>query len=111
MNLEIVEKLGISEAGIAAATKVEGAELARREHLYRGDRTPLEVQGRTIILVDDGIATGSSLLAGIQAIRNLKPAAVVVATPVGPRATCKALLQEVDELVCAQIPEPFFRVG
>ncbi len=89
LNADIVQKLGISEADIAAATKEEGAELARREHLYRGDRAQLEVQGRTVILVDDGIATGASLRAGISAIRKLRPAAIVVATPVAPRATCK----------------------
>jgi len=111
LNVDIVEKLGISEADIAAVTKEEVAELMRRERLYRGDRVPLEVQGQTVILVDDGVATGASLRAGIQAMRKLRPAAIVVATPVAPRTTCKELRQEVEELVCAQIPEPFFGVG
>ena len=84
--------------------------MARGEHLHREDRAQPEVRGRTVILVDDGIATRASLRAGIRASRSLKPAAIVVATPVAPRATCKELRQEVDELVCAQIPEPFFGV-
>lgn len=111
LNTDVVNKLGVSESEIAAATKEETRELERRERLYRGNRPPLNVEGYTVILVDDGIATGASLRAAIQAIRKLKPAALVVATPVAPRATFHSLRHEVDELVCAEIPEPFFGVG
>jgi len=111
LNADVVNKLGVSELEIAAATKEETRELKRREHLYRGTRPPLNVQGYTVILVDDGIATGASLRAAIQAIRKLKPTALVVATPVGPSSTLHSLGHEVDELVCAEIPEPFFGVG
>jgi len=96
---------------IASVTHAEREELERRERLYRGNRPPLDVLGKTVILVDDGIATGSSLMAAIHALRQMKAAAIVVATPVAPPETCGRLLQEVDELVCVEIPEPFYGVG
>ena len=111
LNTDIVNKLGISEAEITAATKQETKELERRELLYRGNRPSLNVQGRTVILVDDGVATGASLRAAIQAIRKLRPASLVVATPVAPRATYNQLRHELDELVCAELPDPFYGVG
>jgi len=111
LNTDIVNKLGVSELEIAAATKEKTKELERRERLYRGNRPPLHVEGHTVILVDDGIATGASLRAAIQAIRKLKPTALVVATPVAPRTTFQSMRHEVDELVCAEIPDPFFGVG
>jgi len=111
LNHDVVAHLGITELEIAAVTKVEHEELERRERHYRGNRPPLDVRGQTVILVDDGIATGASLRAAIHAIRKMRPAALVVATPVAPRATCNLLRQEVDELVCAATPEPFYGVG
>lgn len=111
LNADVVDRLGISELEIAAAMQEQTRELERREKLYRGDRPPLDVHGRTVILVDDGIATGASLRAAIHAIRKMKPAAIVVATPVAPRETCNRLRQEVDELVCVDIPEPFYAIG
>ena len=111
LNPDIVHKLGITELDIAAATQEEGKELERREKRYRGNRPPLHVEGLTVILVDDGIATGASSRAAIHAVRKLRPAAIVLATPVAPHRTCELLRQEVDELVCARMPEPFYGVG
>jgi putative phosphoribosyl transferase len=111
LNASVVEQLGISDLDIALVTRAEREELERRERLYRGNRPPLDVHGRTVILVDDGIATGSSLRAAIHALRQMKPAAVVIATPVAPQETCNRLRQEVDELVCVEMPEPFYGVG
>jgi len=111
LNADIVDRLGITELEVAAVTQEETKELERREKHYRGSRPPLDVCGRTVILVDDGIATGASIRAAIHAIRKMRPAAIVVATPVAPRATYKLLRQEADELVCADIAEPFYGVG
>lgn len=111
LNSSVIEHLGISELDIAAVTRAETEELHRRERLYRENRPPLDVQGRTVILVDDGIATGSSLLAAVQAIRQMQPAAIVVATPVAPRTTRNRLAKEVDDVVCVEMPEPFYGVG
>ena len=111
LNPGVVTSLGISELEIAAVTKIEQEELERREGHYRGNSPPLDVHERVVILVDDGIATGASLWAAIHAIRKMRPAALVVATPVAPRETCMHLRQEVDELVCAQMPPGFQAVG
>jgi putative phosphoribosyl transferase len=111
LNASVVEHLGISDLDIALVTRAEREELERRERLYRGSRPPLDVHGRTVILVDDGIATGSSLRAAIHALRQMRPAAIVIATPVAPQGTCNRLRHEVDELVCAEMPEPFHGVG
>lgn len=111
LNADVVSHLGISELEIAAVAKEQTKELQQREQRYRGNRPALQVQGKTVILVDDGIATGASMRAAIHAIRKMRPAWLVVATPVAPRATCNVIRQEVDELVCADIPEPFYGVG
>jgi predicted phosphoribosyltransferase len=111
LNADIVDRLGISELEIAAVAKEQTKELDQREYRYRGKRPPLEVQGRTVIVVDDGIATGASIRAAIDAIRKMRPAALVVAAPVAPRATCQLLRHEVDELVCAYTTESFYGVG
>jgi len=111
LNESVVEEFGISDVEIALVTRAEREELERRERLYRGSRPPLDVHGRTIILVDDGIATGSSIRAAIQALRQMKPAAIVVATPVAPQESCNRLQHEVDELVCVEMPEPFYAIG
>lgn len=111
LNPRVVQQLGISQLDIASVTSAEREELERRERLYRGSRPRLDVQGRTVILVDDGIATGASLMAATHALRKMKPAAIVLATPIAPRATCDHLRREVDELVCMEMPEPFYGVG
>jgi putative phosphoribosyl transferase len=111
LNARVVEQLAISDLDIALVTRAEREELERRERLYRGSRPPLDVHARTVILVDDGIATGSSVRAAIQALRQMKPAAIVIATLVAPLDTCKRLRHEVDELVCVEMPEPYYGVG
>jgi putative phosphoribosyl transferase len=96
---------------IERVTRAEKQELERRERAYRGGRSPLDVTGLTVILVDDGIATGSSMRAAIHALRQMKPARIVIAVPVAPPSTCNRLQFEVDELVCLEMPEPFYGVG
>jgi len=111
LNDEIVALVNISKFDIERATIREQRELERRERLYRGTRAPVNVSGRTVILVDDGIATGSSIRAAISALRHLKPAKLVVAAPVAPADTAKELLSEVDELVCVDTPRTFQAIG
>jgi putative phosphoribosyl transferase len=111
LDSEVVEGLGISERDIEAISAEEQKELERREQTYRGTKPPLNVAGMTVILVDDGIATGSSMRAGVAALRQLKPARLVVAVPVAPESTCRRLRTEVDELVCVQMPESFLAIG
>jgi putative phosphoribosyl transferase len=111
LDPDIVEGLGISDLDIELVTAAEKQELERRERTYRGRRPPLDVSAMTVILVDDGIATGSSMRAAIGALREMKPARVVVATPVAPASTCDRLRFEVDEVVCLAMPEPFYGVG
>jgi putative phosphoribosyl transferase len=111
LNEELVETLGIPEALIDAVAAREEEELRRRERLYRGERPPPEVEGKTVILVDDGLATGSSMRAAVAALRRLRPARIVVAVPTAPVSTCEELRPEVDELVCARTPQPFDAVG
>jgi putative phosphoribosyl transferase len=111
LNRDVIEGLGLTGLDIARVTEAEKRELERRERLYRGSRPPQDVRGRTVILVDDGIATGSSMRAAIHALREMKPAGIVLATPVAPRSTCNRLRPEVNELVCLAMPEPFYGVG
>ena len=108
---EIIEAFGLSDLDIQTVTESEQRELERREALYRGGRPRLDVKDKTVILVDDGIATGSSMRAAITAIRQVKPTRVVVATPVAPVSTYMELKGEVDEVVCAEIPSNFQTVG
>ena len=111
LNDEIVRRLGISEHEIDAAVARELQELARRERLFRGDRPPPDVAGRTVILVDDGLATGATMRAAIRALRQQQPAHIVVAVPTASPDTCEALKAEADDVICAMTPEPFFAVG
>lgn len=111
LNDEIVRGLGISEREIDAVVARELQELARRERLYRGDRPAPDVAGRTVILVDDGLATGATMRAAIQALKQQQPARIVVAVPTASPDTCEALKAEADGVVCAMTPEPFFAVG
>jgi len=111
LDPEIVAGLRISALDIDFVTAAEEQELNRRERVYRGTRPPLDVKEKTVILVDDGIATGSSMRAAIRAIRQMEPARIVVATPVAPVSTLSDLENEVDELICVEMPESFFGVG
>lgn len=111
LNEDIIQYLGISEAVIAAIAQRELQELQRRELAYRGERPPLEVEGRTIILIDDGLATGASMRAAVAGLRLQNPAYIVVAVPTAAPETCEALEPEVDQMICATTPEPFYGVG
>ena len=111
LDRQVVQSLGLSNMVIDLVTRAERAELARREQIYRGRRPPLNVRGKIVILVDDGIATGASLTAGVHAVRQMQPAAIVIAAPVAPRSTVKRLRHEVDDVVCVETPERFYGVG
>ncbi len=108
---DVVRALGIPDRAIAATAAQEEHELERREHAYRGGLPPPAIPGRKVILVDDGLATGSTMRAAVAALRAQKPDRLVVAVPVAARETCEALRSEVDDIVCALTPEPFFAVG
>jgi len=107
----LVRDLGLSHAEIQAITAREQTELERRERAYRDGRPGVDVRARIAILIDDGLATGSSMLAAVRALRVLAPARVVVAVPVAPQNTCSRLRSEADEVICAYTPEPFGAVG
>jgi len=107
----IVERLGISESEIQRAVEAELRELSRREEAYRRGREPPDVAGKTVILVDDGLATGSTMRAAALAVRRLAPARGVVAVPVASAETCSEFRDVVDEVVCGVTPRPFHAVG
>jgi putative phosphoribosyl transferase len=107
----IIVRLGLSEEEVQAVVWKERRELTFRERAYRANRPPLEVLGQTVILVDDGLATGFSMRAAVEALRPLSPARVVVAVPVAPRPTARAFRDLADEFVCLATPDPFFAVG
>ena len=111
LSRDIVEGLGITGLDIQRVTKAETQELERRERAYRGGRPPLRISGLTVILVDDGIATGSTMMAAGRALRQMNPARIVIAVPVAPPSTCNLLRSEADELVCLEMREPFYGVG
>ena len=107
----VVEDLSIPMEVVLDVAAREEQERLRREREYRGDRPAPEVRGRTVILVDDGLATGSTMRAAVAALKKSQPAKIVVAVPVAVRSTCEELAEEVDEVVCARTPEPFYGVG
>lgn len=111
LDQEIVAEVGISDEEVERVTASVKKELERRERVYRSGRPPLGLEGRTVILVDDGIATGSSISAALTALRQMKPARIVIAVPVAPASTCNRLKAKADEIVCLYIPESFFAIG
>jgi putative phosphoribosyl transferase len=111
LDERIVHRLGIPEELIRRAIADELRELERRESAYRGEREPPQLDGKTVILVDDGLATGATMRAAALAVRERKPACVIVAVPVAAAETCRRLRGDVDAVVCAQTPEPFYAVG
>jgi predicted phosphoribosyltransferase len=111
LNEDVVEALGIPEEVIDEVTAKEQMELTRRERLYRGDVPPPDVRGRTVILIDDGLATGSTMRAAVAALRQQHPAHVVVGVPVAARSTHDEFQAEGMEIVCVLTPEPFYAVG
>lgn len=111
VNDQVVADLGISSEVLQSVVDRESAELRRREIAYRGDRPAADPRGRVVILVDDGIATGASVLAAVRAVQSAEPARTVVAVPVSPLSACRKIAQEADDVVCATIPAAFDAVG
>ena len=111
LNETVVEQLRIPGQVIDAVARREQAELERREREYRDGRPSPEVRGRTVILVDDGVATGATMRAAAEALRRLEPARIVVAVPVAAGETCDEFRDRVDDVVCTLTPEPFWGVG
>ncbi|MEO6794897.1 MAG: phosphoribosyltransferase [Mycobacterium sp.] len=111
VNEHVVADLGISSEVLRSVIEHESAELRRRESAYRGARPAADLRGRMVLLVDDGIATGASMLAAVRAVQSAEPASTVVAVPVGARSACRKIAQEADDVVCATIPVPFDTVG
>lgn len=111
LNQDLVEALRIPEPVIDAVAAREEQELDRRERLYRDDRPPPDVRGRTVILVDDGLATGATMRAAAATLRQQQPARIVIAVPLAAPSVCREFEAEVDEIVCIATPEPFYAVG
>jgi putative phosphoribosyl transferase len=111
LNEDLVRLLHLSEATLERITDREREELRRRERAYRGARPAPEMKDRCLLLVDDGLATGATMRAAVQAVRQAGPSRVVVAVPVAPPDTVAVLRQEADEVVCVAMPEPFMSVG
>lgn len=112
LNEQLIRSLNIPIDLVDEVTAIEFTELERRERLYRGARAPMDITGQTVIIVDDGLATGSTMRAAVKALRKKNPQKIVVAVPVGARETCDSFRNEVDTVaVCAITPEPFRAVG
>ena len=111
LNSEIIQKARVSDAEVNQVTEREQRELRRREQEYRGGRSPLVIQGRTVILVDDGLATGATMRVAIRALRQQSPAQIVVAVPVAAPEICGALESEADDVICVKTPQPFCSVS
>ena len=111
LNHEVVDGLGIPGELIEQVARREEVELERRERLYRGSRPPVSLSNKTVILTDDGLATGSTMRAAVAAIRRQEPAGIIVAVPVGAPSTCDEMRDVADDVVCLRTPEPFVAVG
>jgi len=111
LNEDVIQLLKLPSGMIEAVAARELQELERRERAYRGDRPPLELRGRTVILVDDGLATGSTMRAAVAAVRRLQPARLIVAVPTAAPSTCAELGLEADECISCITPDPFYAVG
>jgi putative phosphoribosyl transferase len=111
VNDDVVRALGIPPEAIERAAAEQQREVARREAAYRHGRPPIPLAGKVVVIVDDGLATGSTMRAAVEAVRRMQPARVVIAVPVGAPETCRALAAVADEMVCLQMPEPFVAVG
>ncbi len=111
LNDDVLASLGLSDDQVSDVVERETAELRRRERVYRGDAAPLELTGRSVILVDDGIATGASMVAAVRSVRRAGATRVIVGVPVGPRSVCRTLRSEADDVVCSLVPADFRAVG
>ncbi len=110
-NNDIISSLNLSETAIQRVIHIEQDELKRRESLYRKDQPPLQVKDKTIILVDDGVATGATMFAALKALRQQKPASIIVAVPVAAASTCIELQKQADHFICPLRPVNFYAVG
>jgi predicted phosphoribosyltransferase len=108
---DVIGPLGLTPSVINAVVRAELDELLRRERAYRGDRSPLDVSGKRVILIDDGLATGSTMRAAVAGLRQLEPSRIVVAVPVASREACQELSLWADDVVCMLVPVPFHAVG
>lgn len=111
MNDSVVRRAGISDPQIEEVAQQEKEELKEREKAYRGARPEIELQGKTVLLVDDGLATGASMRAAISALREHDPEKIIVAVPTAPPDTCQEFEPEVDQIICLRTPTPFWGVG
>jgi putative phosphoribosyl transferase len=111
LNEEVTRRIHISDSAIDEVASREQQELQRRERLYRGNQAAPDVEGRTVILIDDGLATGSTMRAAATALRHMRPSKIIVAVPVAAAETCADLRSKVDEVICGATPEPFMAVG
>lgn len=111
LDQKAINDLMIPRRVVESVIARERMELDRRERVYRGSRAPVDVRNRTVILIDDGLATGSTVQAAVAALREKEPAAIVVAAPVGSREACRAIGAVTDACLCAMIPDPFYAVG
>jgi putative phosphoribosyl transferase len=111
LNQPVVRVLQIPHQLIDVVAAQEEEEIARQERLYRGDALPPDIRNKTVILVDDGLATGATMLAAVKALRQQQPARTIVAAPIAAAESCEQLRPEVDDVICALTPEPFYAVG
>jgi len=111
LNQDIISQLQIDDAYLERITKEQGEEASRREQLFRGGRPPVDIKGRTALLVDDGLATGATMRAAARSLRKREPGRLVVAVPVGSPEACRALLNDADEVICLAQPDPFYAIG
>ncbi len=111
LNSDVIQQLRVSDADISQITEREQRELCRREQEYRDGRSPLNVRGRTVILVDDGLATGATMRVAIKALRQQNPAQLIIAVPVAAPEICQASELEADEVICVKMPKPLYSVS
>ena len=111
LNDSVLSQIPIPKAAIDVVAAREQKELERREHAYRGNRPPLDVKGKVVVLVDDGLATGSTMRAAVQALRQMQPRSIIVAVPVAAAETCESFAREADDIVCLRTPWDFRAVG
>jgi len=111
LNDEVLRFVPVSKSAIDAVAEREARELERREKSYRGNRPPIDVTGKTVVIVDDGLATGSTMRAAVRALQEMKPREIVIAVPVAAPSTCAEFRASVDEMICLRTPEPFQAVG
>lgn len=111
LNEEIMAEVGVNDTYLVTVTAAERAEARQREQRFRGSRAAPRIQDRTVIVVDDGLATGATMHAALRSLRDKRPAKLIMAAPVGPPDTCDAMRAEADEVVCLYQPDPFYAVG